>query len=124
MCVAISAASAQQISIVLHTTQHAGAVLPALPTVTVLHPTPPLCSLQESQPPATLDCRTIQPGDTASSTAAPPPLPAGLAYKGDTWGAAEAQATLDTNYFGTAAACEALTPLMAPGARVINVCSM
>lgn len=59
-----------------------------------------------------------------NSSAAPVPPPAGFAYKGDTWGAAEAQATLDTNYFGTAAACEALTPLMGPGSRVINVCSM
>jgi carbonyl reductase 1 len=47
---------------------------------------------------------------------------AGMAFKGDTWGAAEATATIDTNYRGTKALCEALAPLLPDGrGRIINV---
>lgn len=49
---------------------------------------------------------------------------AGIAYKGNTFGAHEARVTLDTNFIGTRAVCEALTPLMTKGGRVVNVCSM
>jgi carbonyl reductase 1 len=47
---------------------------------------------------------------------------AGMAFKGDAWGAAEARATIDTNYRGTKALCEALAPLLPDGrGRIINV---
>jgi NAD(P)-dependent dehydrogenase (short-subunit alcohol dehydrogenase family) len=65
---------------------------------------------------------------TSTSTSTSPTTPAkfraGIAYKGDTFGADEAQATLATNFQGTAAVCEALAPLMPQGGRVVNVCSM
>jgi carbonyl reductase 1 len=48
---------------------------------------------------------------------------AGMAYKGDTFGADEAQITLATNYFGTKAITEALIPLMEPGGHIVNVSS-
>ena len=48
---------------------------------------------------------------------------AGIAFKGDTWGASEAKATVDTNYRGTRAVTEALLPLIGRGGRVVNVCS-
>ncbi|CAI5946348.1 unnamed protein product [Closterium sp. NIES-64] len=49
---------------------------------------------------------------------------AGMAYKGNTFGAEEARKTIDTNYQGTRAVCEALLPLLRPskaGARIVNV---
>ncbi|CAI7847156.1 unnamed protein product [Closterium sp. NIES-54] len=49
---------------------------------------------------------------------------AGMAYKGNTFGAEEAKNTIDTNYRGTRAVCEALLPLLRPskaGARIVNV---
>ncbi|CAI5467892.1 unnamed protein product [Closterium sp. Yama58-4] len=49
---------------------------------------------------------------------------AGMAYKGNTFGAEEARNTINTNYRGTRAVCEALMPLLRPskaGARVVNV---
>jgi NAD(P)-dependent dehydrogenase (short-subunit alcohol dehydrogenase family) len=48
---------------------------------------------------------------------------AGMAYKGNVFGAEEAQTTLDTNFAGTRAVCERLAPLLADGGRVVNVCS-
>lgn len=48
---------------------------------------------------------------------------AGIAFKGNVFGAAEAQTTLDTNFLGTKAVCEALAPLMGKGGRIVNVCS-
>jgi carbonyl reductase 1 len=54
---------------------------------------------------------------------------AGLAFKGDTFGASEAQQTFSVNYEGTKRMCQAITPLMRKGSktsksRVVNVCSM
>lgn len=46
-----------------------------------------------------------------------------MAYKGSIFGAEEAATTLGTNFEGTAAVCEALKSLLAPGSRVFNVCS-
>lgn len=51
------------------------------------------------------------------------PHTAGFAFKGDTWGADEAQATIATNFHGTAAVCEALKGLVPDGGRIVNVCS-
>lgn len=49
---------------------------------------------------------------------------AGFAFKGDVFGAAEAEATLAVNFRGTADACEALCPLLIPHrGRVVNVSS-
>ncbi|KAF8064523.1 Cbr1 [Scenedesmus sp. PABB004] len=48
---------------------------------------------------------------------------AGIAFKGSTFGADEAAATIATNFGGTRAACEALAPLLAPGGRIVNVSS-
>jgi NAD(P)-dependent dehydrogenase (short-subunit alcohol dehydrogenase family) len=49
---------------------------------------------------------------------------AGVAFKGDVFGAEECKATIDTNFRGTANACEALAPLLAEGrGRIINVSS-
>jgi carbonyl reductase 1 len=48
---------------------------------------------------------------------------AGLAYKGSTWGPVEARKTLQTNFFGTVAATEALLPFIPDGGRIVNVCS-
>ncbi|KIZ01219.1 Carbonyl reductase [NADPH] 1 [Monoraphidium neglectum] len=49
---------------------------------------------------------------------------AGVAFKGDVFGAEECKATIDTNFRGTADACEALAPLLAEGrGRIINVSS-
>ena len=52
---------------------------------------------------------------------------AGLAFKGSTFGAAEARQTMETNVYGTARLTAALLPLLrsdAPsGCRVVNVCS-
>ena len=50
--------------------------------------------------------------------------PAGFAYKGDTFGAAEAQNTLDINFFGTVNLTESLAPLIKDKTgRVVNVSS-
>jgi carbonyl reductase 1 len=49
---------------------------------------------------------------------------AGIAYKGNTFGADEASTTIATNFLGTKAACEALLPSMTqPGGRIVNVSS-
>ena len=48
---------------------------------------------------------------------------ASTAYKGDVWGAAEAETTLRVNFKGTRALTEALLPLLAPPARIITVAS-
>jgi NADP-dependent 3-hydroxy acid dehydrogenase YdfG len=50
---------------------------------------------------------------------------AGIAYKGNTFGADEAATTIDCNLKGTRRACEALLPLVeaAGGGRIVNVCS-
>jgi carbonyl reductase 1 len=50
-------------------------------------------------------------------------FPEGIAYKGNTFGADEAQTTLATNFLGTKAVCEALLPLMSKGGRIVNVSS-
>jgi NAD(P)-dependent dehydrogenase (short-subunit alcohol dehydrogenase family) len=51
-------------------------------------------------------------------------LHAGIAYKGNTFGADEAATTIATNFLGTKAACEALLPLLTkPGGRIVNVSS-
>lgn len=50
-------------------------------------------------------------------------VPAGIAYKGNTFGPDEAQTTLATNFLGTKGVCEALAPLMGKGARIVNVSS-
>ena len=50
---------------------------------------------------------------------------AGMAYKGNTFGADECEATINTNFRGTADVCEALAPLLPPGrGRIVNVSSM
>lgn len=50
---------------------------------------------------------------------------AGIAFKGNTFGADEADVTLNTNFRGTANVCEALAPLLLPGrGRIVNVSSM
>jgi carbonyl reductase 1 len=49
---------------------------------------------------------------------------AGIAYKGNAFGAEEAQTTLATNFAGTRAVCERIAPLMPEGGRIVNVCSM
>lgn len=48
---------------------------------------------------------------------------AGIAFKGNTFGADEAEQTIRTNFLGTRAVCEALLPLMASGSRIVNVSS-
>jgi carbonyl reductase 1 len=48
---------------------------------------------------------------------------AGMAYKGDAFGADECQITLETNLFGTVAITRALLPLMQDKGRIINVSS-
>lgn len=52
------------------------------------------------------------------------PLLTGIAFKGNTFGPKEAQQTLDTNFLGTKAVCEAVKPMMVKGGRIVNVCSM
>eukprot|EP00798_Chlamydomonas_sp_ICE-L_P030877 gene30877-35922_t len=49
---------------------------------------------------------------------------AGFAHKGNVFGAAESQATLNTNYYGTASVCQALAPLVNNNGRIVNVSSM
>eukprot|EP01023_Acetabularia_acetabulum_P056401 TRINITY_DN6549_c0_g1_i2.p1 TRINITY_DN6549_c0_g1~~TRINITY_DN6549_c0_g1_i2.p1 ORF type:complete len:287 (-),score=45.52 TRINITY_DN6549_c0_g1_i2:16-876(-) len=46
---------------------------------------------------------------------------AGIAYKGDIFGAEEAQTTINTNYLGTRRVCEAMNPLLTQNARIVNV---
>eukprot|EP00197_Chlamydomonas_leiostraca_P003147 CAMPEP_0202869854 /NCGR_PEP_ID=MMETSP1391-20130828/13522_1 /ASSEMBLY_ACC=CAM_ASM_000867 /TAXON_ID=1034604 /ORGANISM="Chlamydomonas leiostraca, Strain SAG 11-49" /LENGTH=313 /DNA_ID=CAMNT_0049550243 /DNA_START=137 /DNA_END=1078 /DNA_ORIENTATION=+ len=49
---------------------------------------------------------------------------AGMAYKGDVFGPAEAAATMAVNYHGTVALTEAVLPLLAaPGGRIVTVSS-
>jgi carbonyl reductase 1 len=48
---------------------------------------------------------------------------AGMAYKGNVFGADEAQATIACNLTGTRVMTEAVLPLMHEGARIVNVCS-
>eukprot|EP00884_Botryococcus_braunii_P017099 jgi/Botrbrau1/4072/Bobra.152_3s0027.1 len=48
---------------------------------------------------------------------------AGMAYKGNVFGAEEAATTLGTNFEGTREVCEALLPYIADGGRIVNVCS-
>ena len=48
---------------------------------------------------------------------------AGFAYKGDAFGADEAKQTIDVNYRGTRAVCEAVQPLLTQNARIVNVSS-
>lgn len=62
--------------------------------------------------------------DMLLSLQAPQSAGAGIASKGDVFGATEAQETLDTNFYGTKRVCEALAPLMENGGRIVNVCSM
>lgn len=49
---------------------------------------------------------------------------AGIAYKGNAFGAAEAQETIDCNLKGTRAMSEAVLPLMKSGGAIVNVCSL
>jgi carbonyl reductase 1 len=51
-------------------------------------------------------------------------IPAGIAFKGNIFGAKEARQTLDVNFVGTKNVCEAMLPLMVKGGRIVNVCSM
>ncbi|CAG9466319.1 unnamed protein product [Pedinophyceae sp. YPF-701] len=48
---------------------------------------------------------------------------AGMAFKGDTWGADECRQTFAVNYYGTKQTTEALLPLIPAGGRVVTVCS-
>jgi carbonyl reductase 1 len=48
---------------------------------------------------------------------------AGMAYKGNVFGADEAHKTITCNLTGTRSMTEAVLPLMTEGARIINVCS-
>ena len=49
-------------------------------------------------------------------------LGVGLAFKGNAFGAKEAQQTLDVNFFGTRRATEALLPLIPDNGSIVNVC--
>lgn len=49
---------------------------------------------------------------------------AGMAYKGNTFGAQEAANTIAVNLTGTRRVCKAMLPLLADNARIVNVCSM
>ena len=51
-------------------------------------------------------------------------IAAGFAYKGNAFGAKEAQTTIDTNFLGTMGVCEALVPHMHKGSRIVNICSL
>lgn len=48
---------------------------------------------------------------------------AGFAYKGNVFGADEAQFTMGVNYRGTRAVCEAVQPMLTQNARIVNVSS-
>lgn len=50
------------------------------------------------------------------------PEHAGLAFKGNAFGSAEAQQTLDVNFYGTKRATDALLPLVPDGGSIVNVC--
>lgn len=47
----------------------------------------------------------------------------GFAYKGDVFGADEAAFTMNVNYRGTRAVCEAVQPMLTQNARIVNVSS-
>ena len=47
---------------------------------------------------------------------------AGIAFKGNTFGAEEAATTLATNFAGTRAVCERVLPLIPERGRIVNVC--
>lgn len=47
---------------------------------------------------------------------------AGIAFKGNTFGAEEAATTLATNFAGTRAVCEHVLPLIPERGRIVNVC--
>ncbi len=49
---------------------------------------------------------------------------AGIAFKGNTFGADEAATTLATNFAGTRAVCERVLPLMPKQSRIVNVCRL
>jgi len=49
---------------------------------------------------------------------------AGIAFKGNAFGANEAVQTMACNLHGTRRMCEAMLPLLTDNARIINVCSM
>lgn len=49
---------------------------------------------------------------------------AGIAYKGNVFGAEEARNTMATNFSGTRAVCERLERLVPEGGRIVNVCSL
>ncbi len=49
---------------------------------------------------------------------------AGIAYKGNVFGAEEARNTMATNFSGTRAVCERLERLLPEGGRIVNVCSL
>eukprot|EP00798_Chlamydomonas_sp_ICE-L_P001592 gene1592-32980_t len=48
---------------------------------------------------------------------------AGFAYKGDVFGADEAETTLKTNYYGTALACNGLLSVLREDSRIVNISS-
>lgn len=48
----------------------------------------------------------------------------GTAYKGDIFGADEAEDTMNTNFIGTMRMCEAMKPLLTENGRIVNVSSM
>ena len=50
------------------------------------------------------------------------PACAGIAFKGNAFGAEEAATTLATNFAGTRAVCERVLPLMPEHSRIVNVC--
>lgn len=50
------------------------------------------------------------------------PEHAGLAFKGNAFGSAEAQQTLDVNFYGTKRATDALLLLIPDGGSIVNVC--
>ena len=54
---------------------------------------------------------------------APMCVAAGFAYKGNVFGADEAAQTINVNYRGTRAVCEAVQPLLTQNARIVNVSS-
>ncbi len=54
----------------------------------------------------------------------PHPACAGIAFKGNAFGAEEAATTLATNFAGTRAVCERVLPLMPKQSRIVNVCRL
>jgi NAD(P)-dependent dehydrogenase (short-subunit alcohol dehydrogenase family) len=69
------------------------------------------------------DCVLHQPSPQLTTSPVWATVPAGIAYKGSTFGPDEAQTTLATNFLGTKAVCEAVLPLMGKGGRIVNVSS-